>query len=54
MKKEHKEDVEQIIERLYWEFDNERSKKIKTERDVFKSKMRTLAGELGAEEYQNG
>lgn len=48
------EDIEEMIERLYWEFDNERSKKLKTERDIFKAKMRTLTGKLGAEEYQNG
>lgn len=34
------EDIEDAIERIYWEFDDERSKKLNPERDIFKRKVR--------------
>lgn len=37
---------EELIELLYWEFDAERSKGSRSERDIFKGKMRYLANEV--------
>ena len=35
-----KEDIEDVIERIYWELDDERSRKLNPERDIFKRKVR--------------
>lgn len=34
---------EEMLEQLYWEFDAERNKKNRSERDIFKGKMRYFA-----------
>jgi len=44
---------EDLIEQLYWEFDDLRSKKTKSERDVFKELLRKNSRILAALEIVN-
>lgn len=44
---------EDLIEQLYWEFDDLRSKKTKSERDVFKELLRKNSRMLAALEIVN-
>lgn len=44
---------EDLIEQLYWEFDDLRSKKTKSERDVFKEILRKNSKTLAALELIN-
>lgn len=40
-------DLEELLERLYWEFDTQRNKGTYSERDVFKGKLRFLLNKVG-------
>jgi len=36
------EEIEDSLEKLYWSFDSDRSKKTRAERDIFKAKVRFI------------
>lgn len=43
------EDIEELLEQLYWEFDTQRSRGSRSERDIFKGKMRFFALRISEE-----